>query len=123
MTFFSIIFSSMILGLIPHQHQLHPESPSGAVITGHGEEDAVGNFRVGTLREADGRIAVAKSGFEGCAELSGIEEASHVGFSQMRVRHLVGISRRSHSTEREQGLGSLGYKGLILRERREKRAA
>jgi hypothetical protein len=47
----------------------------------------VGNFRVGALREADGRIAVAESGFEGSAELSGIEQASNVGFSQMRVRH------------------------------------
>jgi hypothetical protein len=40
----------------------------------------MGNFRVRTLREADGRIAVAESGFESSAKLSGIEETANVGF-------------------------------------------
>jgi hypothetical protein len=78
---------SVSLGVIPHQHQLHSESAGGGVVTGHGEEDAVGKLRVGARGKADGGITIAKSGFEGSTQLKGVEAAADIGFGEMGCGH------------------------------------
>jgi hypothetical protein len=94
----------MILGMISYQNQLHSEGSRSPIVTRHSEEDAVGYFRVGPLREADGRVTVAESGLEGGAKLHGIEETSNITFRQMRVRHLLDlVANTFYKTRRKTG--------------------
>jgi hypothetical protein len=119
---------SVSLGVIPHQHQLHSKSAGGAVVTGHGEEDAVGKLRVGALGETDGGITIAKSGFDGSAELQGVEEAADIGFGEMgfghsfdfvadlfyRKRSAAGLNhKRTQRTRREQLSAGTVWRRLV----------
>jgi hypothetical protein len=89
-----------IPGSILDQHEFHSKSIGSAVVTRHGEENAVGKFGLRARWQADGGIAVAEGRFNGCDELRGIEEAANVGFGEVRVGHSVG-ARRTHSTEKK----------------------
>jgi hypothetical protein len=80
-----------MLGLIAHQHQLHSESAGGSVVTGHGKKNSVREFRMGTLREADGGIAIAKGRLDRGAEMSWIEELANIGFGEMERGHSMGF--------------------------------
>ena len=61
-------------------------------------------FGMGALRQADGRIAIAKAGLDRSDKLSGIKQAPNVSFGKMGIGHSVsGLTQplrvQSHFTE------------------------